>query len=59
MAKKCDICKRNYLKANTRSHSNIATIKRQKINLQTTIVDGKKVKACVKCIRTKTKKAVA
>lgn len=51
MSKVCDICGRGYLKGNARSHSNIATIKRQQLNLQTATIDGKKVKACTKCIR--------
>lgn len=57
MANKCEICDRQYLKANIRSHSKIATIKRQKVNMQTTLVDGKKVKACTKCIKTQMKTA--
>jgi len=57
MSKQCEICDRQYLKGNKRSHSKIATIKRQKVNLQSTIVDGKKVKACAKCIKTQMKGA--
>jgi len=57
MARECEICGRGYLKGNIRSHSNIATIKRQKINLQTTVKDGKKVNACAKCIKTEAKTA--
>lgn len=54
--KQCAICERGYLKGNQRSHSNIATIKRQKPNLQTTIYKGEKVLACTKCIKSETKK---
>lgn len=57
MARKCEICGRGYLKGNIRSHSNIATIKKQKINLQSTVIDGKKVKACTKCIKSQAKTA--
>lgn len=39
----------------TRSHSNIATKVKQHINLQTLLVDGRRVKACSSCIRTQTK----
>ena len=59
MAKQCDVCGKQYMKGNKRSHSNIATIKRQKANLQQTTIDGKKVLACTKCIKTQTKKAAA
>ncbi|MBU0671118.1 MAG: 50S ribosomal protein L28 [Patescibacteria group bacterium] len=55
MARECEICGRGYLKGNTRSHSNIATINRQKINLQNMKKDGKKVNACTKCIKTEAK----
>ncbi|MBI4652992.1 50S ribosomal protein L28 [Candidatus Kuenenbacteria bacterium] len=55
MSKKCSVCKRGSLNANSRSHSNIATKKRQHINLQTKKIDGEKTKICVSCIRTKNK----
>jgi ribosomal protein L28 len=56
-ANTCAICGRGYNRANSRSHSNIAVIKRQKINLQKTIYKGKCVKACTKCLKTLVKKA--
>jgi len=56
MSKVCDVCGRGYLNGNARSHSNIATLKRQQVNLQSMKVDGKKVKACTSCIRTAAKK---
>lgn len=40
----------------TRSHSNIATHKKQHVNLQTVLKGGQRVKACASCIRTETKK---
>lgn len=57
MAKKCEVCGKQYLKGNIRSHSNIATTKRQRANLQRTKIGGKQVWACAKCIKTITKKA--
>ncbi|PJE76036.1 50S ribosomal protein L28 [Candidatus Uhrbacteria bacterium CG10_big_fil_rev_8_21_14_0_10_48_11] len=59
MAKLCDQCGRGSAKATNRSHSNIATLRRQYINLQTKHIDGTKVKLCTSCIRTNTKKATA
>lgn len=55
MARKCDLCGRGSTKDATRSHSNIKTIKRQYINLQTKIIDGKKMKICTKCLKTMVK----
>lgn len=52
MAKKCEVCERGSTKDAKRSHSNIKTIQRQHINLQTKTVDGKKMKVCAKCIKT-------
>lgn len=40
----------------TRSHSNIATKKKQHLNLQTLLVGAQRVKACANCIRTANKK---
>jgi len=51
MARKCEICGKKAKKAVSRSHSNIATKRLQKINLQTLIKDGQKYKACASCIR--------
>ncbi len=55
-ANSCAICGRGYNKANKRSHSKIATIKKQKLNLQQTLHKGKKVKACIKCMKGQLKK---
>ncbi|MDP3042814.1 MAG: L28 family ribosomal protein [bacterium] len=52
MAKKCDLCGRGSTKDASRSHSNIKTIKRQHINLQSRIIGGKKMKVCSKCLKT-------
>ena len=39
----------------SRSHSNIATKRRQFLNLQTKRVDGKKKKLCVRCLKASAK----
>ncbi len=52
MAKRCDACNRGATKDASRSHSNIKTLKRQHINLQTKHVEGKTLKICTSCIRT-------
>jgi ribosomal protein L28 len=52
MAKRCDACNRGATKDATRSHSNIKTLKRQHINLQTRRLVGRTVKICTSCIRT-------
>lgn len=52
MARRCDLCGRGSTKDATRSHSNIKTIKRQHINLQTKTIDGKKMRVCSKCLKT-------
>lgn len=40
-----------------RSHSKIATIKRQRVNVQSLYKDGKRVLACTSCIRSHARKA--
>ncbi|MBA3047680.1 50S ribosomal protein L28 [Patescibacteria group bacterium] len=55
MAKKCDLCGRGSTKGARRSHSNIKTLKRQNINLQSKTIGGKKKKACAKCLKTMVK----
>lgn len=56
MAKVCQICGRGALTGNIRSHSNISTKRKQHINLQKSLHQGKKVKACARCIKSATKK---
>lgn len=51
MAKFCDSCGRGPLSAQTRSKSMVATKRRQKVNLQNKIIDGKKMRICTKCIK--------
>jgi len=52
MAKICDLCGRGSTKDASRSHSNIKTLKRQHINLQTRHLAGAAIKICTKCIKT-------
>lgn len=52
MSKKCDACGRGSTKDASRSHSNIKTIKRQHVNLQTKKIIGGTIKICTKCIKT-------
>lgn len=59
MARTCAVCGRGAMNSLTRSHSNIATKKKQHLNLQTLLKDGQRVKACSSCIRTATKKLAA
>ncbi|MFA6098798.1 MAG: 50S ribosomal protein L28 [Patescibacteria group bacterium] len=56
MAKRCEICGRGGLSGNSRSHSNIATRRKQQLNLQSASYKGKRVKACTSCIRSLSKK---
>ncbi|MFH1366906.1 MAG: L28 family ribosomal protein [Patescibacteria group bacterium] len=55
MAKSCAICGKTARKSFSRSHSNIATKRLQKANLQTLIKDGKKYRACTSCIKSYSK----
>jgi large subunit ribosomal protein L28 len=55
MAKICEICGRGPLSSATRSHSNIKTLKRKFVNLQTKKINGKKTKICTSCLKTKYK----
>lgn len=51
MAKRCDRCGRGALKGNSRSHSNIATIKHQQLNLQSKVIGGARLRICTGCLR--------
>lgn len=55
MAKVCEICKRGTTSGQTKSHSQIKTKRQVKINLQTKVVDGKRIKICTKCMKTMNK----
>jgi ribosomal protein L28 len=56
-AKTCALCDRGYNKANIRSHSNIATIKKQRLNLQDFKINGRTCKVCTRCLKAQVKKA--
>ncbi len=48
----CQICGRRARMGYSRSHSNIATKKLQKLNLQKITLKGKQILACARCIKT-------
>lgn len=51
MSKVCQKCNRGTNVKISRSHSNIATKKRQYLNLQTKKINGQKIKICGKCLK--------
>ena len=55
MSRRCDICGRGPKTAISRSHSKTATKRKQYVNLQSKKVDGKKLKACTRCIKSLSK----
>lgn len=55
MSKTCQVCGRGTRSSQSRSHSNIATKRTQKINVQTKMIEGEKIKVCAKCIKTSAK----
>ncbi|MDP2933134.1 MAG: bL28 family ribosomal protein [bacterium] len=52
----CSICDKGYKRANSRSHSNRATLRKLQVNLQWTKVNGRRIMACTRCIRTTSKR---
>lgn len=58
MSRTCEMTGRGTKTGNSRSHSNIATRRTFKINIQTKRVDGVKMKLSTKAIRTMAKNAV-
>ncbi|MCX6743647.1 MAG: bL28 family ribosomal protein [Candidatus Parcubacteria bacterium] len=57
MSRTCEICGRGPKTSASRSHSNIKTLKKKYINLQTKKINGEKVKICTSCLKTKVKAA--
>ncbi len=55
MSRVCDICGRGAKSGNKRSHSNIATLRKFSINLQTKKVGAARKKVCTKCLKTLSK----
>lgn len=56
MARTCSLCGRGANNANSRSHSNIATARKQHLNIQTLMLNGARVPACTSCLRRETKR---
>lgn len=56
MARTCSICGRSSLNSIRRSHSNIAIVNKQRLNLQTLLRHGRRVTACTSCIRREMKR---
>ncbi|MBI2477043.1 50S ribosomal protein L28 [Candidatus Uhrbacteria bacterium] len=59
MGKVCELCARKGLVGNNRSHSNIATKRRQEVNLQVKRIDGVRMRVCARCIRSRSKQQAA
>lgn len=57
MSRICELCSKTDKKATSRSHSNIATLRKQKVNLQNKFHLGRAMRICARCIRTMNKKA--
>ncbi len=58
--RKCEICGKGYMASFTRSHSMRKTKVRLYPNLQWLKLEhGKRVKSCVKCMKTRTKRLAA
>lgn len=51
MSRQCDICQRKPKIKISRSHSNIATKKKQYLNLHAKKINGTKMKLCTSCIK--------
>ena len=52
MSRTCQVCGRGTRASQSRSHSNVATKRKQFINVQKKTIDGEKIKICAKCIKT-------
>lgn len=52
MAKICDLCGRQAIVGNSRSHSHIANRRRMNINLQSKKIAGQKLMVCTSCLKT-------
>ncbi|RJQ35203.1 50S ribosomal protein L28 [Candidatus Parcubacteria bacterium] len=52
MAKVCEICQKRAMIGNIRSHSNIASKRKMKVNLQSKKIGNKRITACTSCLKT-------
>ncbi|MDR3642506.1 MAG: L28 family ribosomal protein [Candidatus Doudnabacteria bacterium] len=57
MPRMCAVCGKIYSRTIKRSHSMRPSIVRLLPNLQYAVFDGKRLKACTRCIKTKAKTA--
>ena len=55
MSRVCEICGKGKMDGYTVSHANNRAPRKYNANLQVTEINGKKVKACTKCIKKKKK----
>lgn len=55
--RKCMRCGKESQTGNKRSHSNVATKRQFRANIQTKKIDGKSVCLCTACIRTQAKQS--
>lgn len=55
MSKVCHICKRGAQSGHKVSHSNVKTLRKFSINLQTKKVGVAKKKVCARCVKTMSK----
>jgi ribosomal protein L28 len=58
MSKVCEITGRGPKASRSRSHSNVRTLRRQLINLQTVRIGGKKVRIAARTLKTLKKKGL-
>ena len=55
--KSCSVCGKTANRANARSHSNVASVRRQHANLVIKTLAGVRTRMCTTCLRTGVKKA--
>ncbi|MEK7653249.1 MAG: 50S ribosomal protein L28 [Patescibacteria group bacterium] len=57
MSQTCSICGRGTATGFNVSHSKVKTKRKQKINLKSKKIGGRKIKICTNCLKTMSKKA--
>lgn len=55
MSQICSVCARGALTGNLRSKSMLAVKTRQKVNLQTRRINGKRIRICARCVKNQNK----